>query len=451
MLNLHKTSYMESFDNFALYFKFKSQIEQETNSTVDGYTLAQFLYGTYVFVYGYDFLYRQANYLSTVQMMEISNFLSYCKEYEENERDLFFDICKDLHCQYELLAKYVPMGHRMLKSFIRNWNYEKGDAASFAFQVSILIAFEMYSVGTSADCKYLKSYYDLCRRILNTTAFKKLSNEVLDDIKRTVLAYCKQLGIDDNIKSSDEIKDNGTFYLSWKYVTFTSKAIYLYHPNNPKSSHPFEYKTNDSNSAFNSIKSYFINRLPPIYVEAKNRQIIKILDVQNIGNCIKKLIAKVISDKQHSSAGNSKAFISKNKALFSKEIADTYKSKYLDWLCSHQSDSYPIYYCIEVRTNSDLINTNEDAFIFILTTGMKQMTIVYENTNDSHSTLVFKAEKSKLNGTIKEIHELFASNIVNKREQIANGKLNHPLFTSNKFGRVLHTDFENWKGKLMTL
>ena len=442
---------MESFDNFALYFKFKNQIEQETNSMVDGYTLAQFLYETYIFVYGYDFLYQQANCLPATQMMEISKFLSCCKEYEKNERELFFDMCKSLRCQHESLSKYVPMGRRMLKSFICNWNYEKDKVLSFIQQASILITFEMYSVDTSADYKYLKSYYDLCRRKLNTNAFKEQSNGILDNIKRTISAYCKQLGIDDNIKLSDEVKDDGTFYLSWKYVTFTSKAIYLYHPNNPKSSQPFEYKTNDSNSAFNNIKSYFINRLPPIYVEAKNRQIIKILDVQNIGNCIKKLIAKVISDKQYKKTTNSKAFISKRKNLFSKEIADTYKSKYLDWLCSQQSDSYPIYYSTEVRTNSDLINTNEDAFIFILTTGMKKMTVIYENTNDSRSTLIFKVEKSKLNDTIKEIHELFASDIVNKREQIANGQLNSQLFTSNKFGRVLHTDFENWKEKLITL
>ena len=442
---------MGSFDNFALYFKFKNQIEQETNSTADGYTLAQFLYGIYVFAYGYDFLYHQVNRLQTSQMIEISSFLSCCKEYEENERDLFFDMCKRLHCQYESLVKYVPMGHRMLKSFIRNWHYEKGNILSFVKQVSILITFEMYSVSTSADYKYLRSFYELCRRKLKTTAFNKHSNEILNNIKRTVLTYCKKLGIDNNIKPSEEVKDNGTFYLSWKYVTFTSKAIYLYHPNNPKSSHPFEYKTNDSNSAFNSIKSYFINRLPPIYVEAKDMRIIKILDVQNIGNCIKKLTAKVFSDKQSKRTINSKALIPKTKVLFSKEIADTYKSKYLDWLCLHQSDCYPIYYSVEVRTNSDLLNTNEDAFIFILTTGMKQITIIYENTNYSRSTLVFKIEKSKLNDAIKEIHEFFASDIMNKREQIANAQLNHPLFISNKFWRVLHTDFDNWKEKLITL
>ena len=64
---------------------------------------------------------------------------------------------------------------------------------------------------------------------------------------------------------------------------------------------------------------------------------------------------------------------------------------------------------------------------------------------------MFKIEKSKLNDAIKEIHEFFASDIMNKREQIANAQLNHPLFISNKFWRVLHTDFDNWKEKLITL
>lgn len=72
---------MKSFDNFALYFKFKKQIEQETNSTADEYTLAQILYGTYAFVYGYDFLHRQADSLPAVKRIEISNFLLCCREY----------------------------------------------------------------------------------------------------------------------------------------------------------------------------------------------------------------------------------------------------------------------------------------------------------------------------------------------------------------------------------
>lgn len=442
---------MKGFDNFSSYFDFKNKIEQESNSNVDGYTLAQFMYGTYVFVYGYDFLNRQAHNLPTAQMMEILSFLSCCKEYEDNERDLFIDMCKSLHCQYEALLQYIPMGHRMLKAFIRNWNYEKGNATLFAHQVSTLISFEMYSTDTAADYEYLKSYYELCHKRLKVTAFRERSSEILNKIKNIVSAYSKQLGISDNLDSSNEVRDNGNFLLSWKYVTFTSSAMYLYHPNAPKSSHPFEYKTNDSNSAFNSIKSYFINRLPPIHVKAENRQIIKILDIQNINYCIKKLTDKINLDKQPKTTANHKSLISKKKEVYSKEINNMYKSKYLDWLCLQQSDNYPIFYSPEARINSDCICTYEDAFIFVQRTGMRQMTIVYENTNDSRCTFVFKVEKAKLSETIEEIHELFVSNTVNKREQITNGRMDSCLFAPGQYCRVLHTDFESWKEKLMTL
>lgn len=108
---------MESFDNFALYFKFKSQIEQETNSTVDRYTLAQFLYGTYVFVYGYSFLYRKTNCLPAVQMIEILNFLSCCKEYEVNERKLFTDMCKKIALPMRTTNKICSNGTSYAKVF----------------------------------------------------------------------------------------------------------------------------------------------------------------------------------------------------------------------------------------------------------------------------------------------------------------------------------------------
>lgn len=444
---------MKSFDKFAKYFSTKSRIEQELDSKVNEYAIAQILYEPYILIYGYDFLYEQANKLPASQMNDVLLFLSCCKEYESYERELFDEMCKTLHIYslHESLMKYIPIRHSTLKSFIHNWKYDANNSALLILHLSVLIAFEMYSVDTLADYSYLRSFYELCRKELINTPLKYQSDKILNDIQRTVSTYCEQLGISDNFEDPHKVKDDGTFFLSWEYVTFTNKAIYLYHPNNIKSPHPFEYKTNASNSAFNSIKSYFMNRLPPIYVEAEHKQITKILNVQNIDGCIKKLTDKINADKQFKKTTNNKVLIPKNKCVFSKEIKDTYKSKYLDWLCSQQSDNYPIFYSIENRTNSDLTSTNEDAFIFILRTGMASITIAYENTNDSRSTLVFKTEASKINETIDEIHKLFTSNLVNKREQIANNRLTNNLFVSNKFCRVLHTDFENWRNKLMTL
>ena len=38
----------------------------------------------------------------------------------------------------------------------------------------------------------------------------------------------------------------------------------------------------NSIGAFNSIQSYFINRLPPISVQAKNGRIIKVLNIEDV-------------------------------------------------------------------------------------------------------------------------------------------------------------------------
>lgn len=41
----------------------------------------------------------------------------------------------------------------------------------------------------------------------------------------------------------------------------------------------------------------------------------------------------------------------------------TYKSKYLDWLCSKQLPNYQIYYCLEIKSNVNQQEKDEDAFI----------------------------------------------------------------------------------------
>lgn len=72
----------------------------------------------------------------------------------------------------------------------------------------------------------------------------------------------------------------------------------------------------------------------------------------------------------------------------------TYKSKYLDWLCSKQLPNYQIYYCLEIKSNVNQQEKDEDAFIFTIKETNQMITLVYENVLESRSSIVFKIRKT---------------------------------------------------------
>lgn len=242
-----------------------------------------------------------------------------------------------------------------------------------------------------------------------------------------------------------QVVDNGQFYLSWQYVIFTDHYIYLYHPHNLKSLHPFRYHIETSISAFNQVSSWFIKKLSAIHVVAKDRNIIKILDIDNINDCINKLTF------QHQ---NFNLFVAKPKREHNKGkhindaktyIQTHYKSKYLDWLCSQQLKQYKIHYCQELLINTDGQRTFENAFIFTIKESGRLVTVVFENTNDKRSSHIFSIDKFAYDEIINDIFHFYNSTIINKREQIANRKIHDNLFSPESFRRILHTNFNKWK------
>jgi len=269
-------------------------------------------------------------------------------------------------------------------------------------------------------------------------------------IKHKVDIYCEQLKIKDNIvPDENKISNNGKFELSWKYVTFANGYIYLYHPLHQNSSHPLKYKMENSISAFNNIQSYFINRLTPISVQAKNGRIIKVLNIEDVEFCIQKLTAKY---KNRNNRVISRIPKQKIEKLTQEQITNhihTYKSKYLDWLCSKQLPNYQIYYCLEIKSNVNQQEKDEDAFIFTIQETKQMVTLVYENVLESRSSIVFKIRKNRLPNVIQEIHHFFSSNSLNKRELIMQGNVsNELLFSLNTYWRIMHTNFNSWKSKI---
>jgi hypothetical protein len=86
----------------------------------------------------------------------------------------------------------------------------------------------------------------------------------------------------------------------------------------------------------------------------------------------------------------------------------------------------------------------EDAFIF----QTSATTIIYENTLDDRSTLIFKTTGQDIEDVIEDIHAYFSSGIINKRDKIADNVLELDNENIVSIKRVYHTSLIEWKLEL---
>ena len=69
--------------------------------------------------------------------------------------------------------------------------------------------------------------------------------------------------------------------IPWKYVTFLNGELQIYNPRHPDGQgkyKPFYYRTEKSIKAFNQVKRYIINKLPPIKAFFNDDDIIVSID-----------------------------------------------------------------------------------------------------------------------------------------------------------------------------
>lgn len=460
---------MKSFDHFKHYLLLKEQINSTIKSddvtfcdyengnkctySLSEWHIAKRFYFHYVVPFGYNFLLFQSKKMQNPIENELNKVLHICKIYENESRELFDEMCYSLRLNiYEnTIKKVIPCNPYTLKKFISEYDFIGNTINDFIIHTSVIITFVMYEADTLASYKYLNFYYDATLKTIRQLSISPIQiSQIMYQIKHKVDIYCEQLKIKDNIvPDENKISNNGKFELSWKYVTFANGYIYLYHPLHQNSSHPLKYKMENSIGAFNSIQSYFINRLPPISVQAKNGRIIKVLNIEDVKFCIQKLTAKY---KNRNNRPISRIPKHKIEKMTQEQITNhihTYKSKYLDWLCSKQLPNYQIYYCLEIKSNVNQQEKDEDAFIFTIKETNQMITLVYENVLESRSSIVFKIRKNRLPNVIQEIHHFFSSNSFNKRELIMQGNVsNELLFSSNTYWRIMHTNFNSWKSKI---
>ena len=206
----------------------------------------------------------------------------------------------------------------------------------------------------------------------------------------------------------------------------------------------------DSRKAFNDIINLFLNKLPPLYVEAKNGQIILVLNKENLSSCISIMEHKVnrpdilYKKKSNSSKTEKKELTSSEAKSFCKKL----KSRYLDYLCSKHLDKYKVICCVEHCVNSTGIVSCEYSFIFTIKENTYNLYLAYENASASRCTYILPIYRNSWQESIEKIYNFFASNEVNKRQSMASRLVDLKLPGNYEYQRILHSDYLKWVDKI---
>ncbi|MBD5296806.1 MAG: hypothetical protein HDS21_01820 [Bacteroides sp.] len=246
---------------------------------------------------------------------------------------------------------------------------------------------------------------------------------------------------------------DGHIFIPWDKVRFFDGYYFVYHPMFPDGQSgilPKRIEDSASRKVYNKLSTHFKNRLLPIYANCRKGRIKEIVNPQNLSDCILLMESKTLAPTRDNknnrvSATNKKTLISKNNA---RSIIKEYKSRFLDFLCDRQLDNYNVVCCIESKVNSNLQLTVEYSFIFTIKETPLYLTLAFENSTDSRCTYLFTIPKREWATACDKINEYFASNEVNKREQLAQKIAKLKLPGNFDYVRVMHSNYYNWTQRI---
>ena len=135
--------------------------------------------------------------------------------------------------------------------------------------------------------------------------------------------------------------------------------------------------------------------------------------------------------------------LSKAKQMTPEEFKK-YKSKYIDYLVTIQSEKYKVIPCVErlAHTNSDM---TEYAFLFSIECNSGKILIVHENVNPDRSTLLFLVKKENFNKSIREIYDFLQSAEINKRSSLREKNIEIENAGILSYRSINHDDLNSWK------
>ena len=231
---------------------------------------------------------------------------------------------------------------------------------------------------------------------------------------------------------------------SWENITFCDGKIEIRDEDNILVA---TYKIDSSRRAFNDIKAHFKIKFSELEIHIKKGKV-----VFNDEKRFKELINSLKISAKSTFVPDleltpKKDVINYFNAATNKEIKNfiiQLRQQYLTYLCTKHLDGYKIKYTIEWRSTceNDFI---ENAFLFTISESSIYNIIVYENTEDDRSSIVFYVNPKEYEKAINAICGYFSSRDINKRETLASYYVNFKDSGIKRFKRIYHTDFNQWK------
>ena len=441
-----------------------------------------FFYYSY-YHYGIEFLQKKAEETNYPQKGKntIIQLISLCQDFIHDvnmdfyEEEIFTWI-NDVQAQ-NIIRDYSPISEDSLKEYIMSENTDSllkakvvGYMITMIYYLSEKPAFAYYFFDSGVGLIWGSKFEELFSFIFtnNPSLYKYLLY-----IKKYISEGFHAMGFFDEYSSSmdfnnDPFYDTPSYYIhrnffhvktpkviladneiSWKFVTFLNGELQIYNPGHPEGQgkyKPFYFKNQKSIKAFNQIKDYIINKLPPIKAVFQDDIIVgiepsSIESINDTLDVLKRHTENVahISEDIHKSE-REKLLKHEYTQSEVRNYINNKKSEFLDSLCQLHLDDYKIYYCLENRVNSDLIMAEEDAFIFTIATADKETLLAYENTEENRATYLFICDSKDLEMSVRSLADYFSSGLVNKRETLGN-KIKYGKITGiKKLIKITHSD-----------
>ena len=255
----------------------------------------------------------------------------------------------------------------------------------------------------------------------------------------------------DKVLYSDGKPLTGSFFLRWDKVDFYDGFYLIYHPSlSTRDSMPYRVKDEHSRRSFNEISKLFMKNLPPLRVQAKDGNIVKVLNKVNLDECVTLMEHKVMKPVSLKKGMSIKTKTERKEISSSeaKTLCKEFKSRFLDYLCTKQIDEYKVVCCIEHRCNSSGSMSDEYSFIFTVHETARMLYLAYENSIEARCTYLFPVPKERWQLCIDKIYEYFASNEINKRQQLASRKVYLNLPGGHDYQRIMHDNYLKWVDRI---
>lgn len=260
--------------------------------------------------------------------------------------------------------------------------------------------------------------------------------------------------------SSFDILNKKEWILDWRCVKFKSGYFVILPPEDktvifkPKA---FVYP--QVVESYNYLREYLNERLDPIRCYVHKMQI-EIYDKFKLDEAIGRFATATKQRAIRTRATNPikkdfvpsqmsfKQALSKAQKMTEEEF-HKYKSKYIDFLVTQQSESYKIIPCVEKLSYANNDST-EYSFIFSVKCRNGNIMVVHENVNPDRSTLIFIVHKMSFKEAIREIYDFLQGAEINKRSSLRSGSvsLNRKMIIAHR--SVNHEDLNTWKRSILS-